>query len=241
THAVFNNAMKQAVRWRLVNSNPCDHVDLPQLKRKEMKALDRDQAGRFLAAAKESEFYALFALLLTTGMRPGEAIALRWCDIDLASGAVSITRALSGRSGDYRFEEPKTPKSRRTLPIPLSVTDSLRTLKSARQKAADGVLIDLQLVFVSSNGSLIDLQNLNKRHFKPILKAASLSPEIRLYDLRHSCATLLLQAGTHVKVVSERLGHASAMLTLDRYSHVVPGLQESATEKLESMLFGEHG
>ena len=238
THAVLNNIMKQAVRWRLVNANPCDHVDLPQVKRVEMKALDQSQATRFLEQAKKTEHFALFALLLTTGMRPGEALALRWCDIQLDRQTLSITRALSGRSGNYRFEEPKTPKSRRTVPISTTVCNALRDLRSRAEKEADGSLIDLQLVFANRTGGALDLQNLNKREFKPILRAAGLDPSIRLYDLRHSCATLLLEGGVHVKVVSERLGHASAMQTLDRYSHVVPGLQESATVQLESMLFG---
>ena len=98
---------------------------------------------------------------------------------------------------------------------------------------------NLNLVFCTSKGTPHRDTNLNRANFKPILKAANLDHTLRMYDLRHSCATLLLEAGENVKVISERLGHASVKLTLDTYSHVLPSMQQAATDKLESLLFGE--
>lgn len=236
-HAVLSSALKQAVRWRLILSNPCDLVDLPKVQRDEKAVLGQDDAVTFLSKAKGKEHYEFFALLLATGMRPGEALALRWCDIDLAEGYVSINRALSGSGANVRFEEPKTPRSRRRVPLPGSVLELLRAMHDERVSKADGSVIELELLFSRDGGRPLDLPNLARRHFRPILKEAGLPQQLRIYDLRHSCATLLLQGGTNPKIVSERLGHASVMLTLDTYSHVLPDMQESAAAKLEEMLF----
>lgn len=238
-HAVLRNALHQAVRWRIAAGNPCDLVDLPQARKPEMKALSTAQANAFLSAAAQFANHEFFTLLLTTGMRPGEALALRWCDVDLNSGAIAITRALSGRGKDYRFEEPKTPMSRRRVPLPKSVTELLAAKKERRQKSAGEDLIELELVFQTESGKPLDLANLNKRFFKPILKAAKLPADVRIYDLRHTCATMLLEAGTNPKIVSERLGHASTTLTLDTYSHVLPDMQRAATDQIEAMLFSK--
>jgi integrase len=97
------------------------------------------------------------------------------------------------------------------------------------------------LVFASLEGTPIMMRNLLRRHFKPILKRANISQNVRLYELRHSCATLLLAANEHPKIVSERLGHANITLTLDTYSHVLPSMQQAASEKLESLLFAKTG
>lgn len=238
-HAVLRNAMHQAVRWRITAGNPCDLVDLPQARKTEMRALSAKQANEFLKAVAQFAHHEFFTLLLTTGMRPGEALALRWCDVDLRAGTVTITRALSGRGKDYRFEEPKTPKSRRRVRLPKSVTSLLAAKKETRQKAAGADLIELELVFQTETGKPIDLANLNKRFFKPALKAAQLPADIRIYDLRHTCATMLLEAGTNPKIVSERLGHASTTLTLDTYSHVLPDMQRAATDQIEAILFSK--
>jgi integrase len=132
-----------------------------------------------------------------------------------------------------RFAEPKTPRSRRTIPLPATLTAKLRAHRIASKfKGPDA------LVFPNLEGGPLDAHNLARRHFKAVAKAAGLPPTIRLYDLRHSTATLLLTAGENAKVVAERLGHASIRLTLDTYSHVLPTMQEAAAAKLDAMLFG---
>lgn len=242
-HSVLRNALNQAVKWRQLPYNPAAHVDLPRIERRPPTVLSPGEADRFLEAAKESPHYALFALLLTTGLRPGEALALRWSDVDLAAGTLSVQRAVTGRDNDRRFVQPKTPRSRRAVPIPATV---IGLLKEHRRRQAEERLAapleqeyeDQDLIFAGPDGRTLKYRPLVRLHFKPLLERAGLSPETRLYDLRHTCATLLLSAGENPKVVAERLGHANISMTLDTYSHVLPSMQQRATEKLEDMLFG---
>ncbi len=217
-------------------------VELPRMSRKEMKALSREEAGRFLLAAKEDRFGIVFALALTTGMRPEEYLGLQWKDMDLLLGTATVQRTLVWRKGGgWYFGEPKTSHSRRTVPLPTSVLKWLQEHK--RQQMEQRLKLGANyhhhdLLFATAEGKPLHPRNVTNRHFRPILKRAKLPETFRLYDLRHSCATLLLAANEHPKVVSERLGHASVTLTLDTYSHVLPSMQKAATDKLESMLFG---
>ena len=242
THAVLSSAMKQAVRWHMLQRNPCEFVDLPRMARKEMQALSPEEASRFLEAAREDKLGIVLSFALATGMRPEEYLALKWSDLDIHAGTATVRRTLIWRKGGgWYFGEPKTSRSRRTIPIPRSLVGELadhrrKQAESRLKKGADYQNNDL--VFASGEGTPILLRNLVRRHFQPLLTRAELSPSLRLYDLRHSCATLLLSAGENPKVVSERLGHASIVLTLDTYSHVLPSMQQAATEKLERILYG---
>lgn len=238
THAVLRNALKQAVRWNLLPFNPCDHVDLPKVKRTEMMALSQEQSREFLKAARDDPFQAFFALLLSTGMRPSEALALRWSDVDLTAQYVQVCRSLSGRKGAKAFTDPKTNKSRRRIPIPSSLAALMKAEKEAQAADTDRPTDAFGLVFSNREGRPLDLRNLTNRHFKAIVKSAKLPAHFRLYDLRHTCATLMLAAGVNPKIVAERLGHSTVMLTLDTYSHILPDMQEEATGKLEAALFG---
>lgn len=239
THAVLRNALEQAVKWQMLHRNPAQFVDLPKQKRKETQALSPEEAKKFMKASSVSKWDTLFILLLTTGMRPGEALGLKWSDFDFQSGKVRVQRTLVRNKNKWSFEEPKTSRSRRTIPIPNSVINSL---KEHRKNQIEGKLSaekyqNYDLVFASQKGEPLNEQNIVRRHFKPLLEKAGLSKNYRLYDLRHSCATLLLSQGENPKIVSERLGHASVTLTLDTYSHVLPDMQQGAAEKLENLLF----
>jgi integrase len=149
--------------------------------------------------------------------------------------------AIVNKGGGFSFTEPKTKNSRRKIPFSNSVLSVLKSHRrnqlGERMKIASDYK-DYDLVFASETGTPLHRRNLTDRHFKPLLKEAKL-PNIRLYDLRHTTATLLLAAGENPKVVSERLGHASITLTLDTYSHVLPTMQQNATEKLERMMFSK--
>ena len=239
-HSVLSSALKQAVKWRLVAQNAAAFVDLPKQQRNEMDSLDAAQAQALLEAAKGKTCEPMIALALTTGMRPGEFLALQWRDVDLRSGIVIVRRALSRHKKDWHFAEPKTPRSRRSIPIPPEVVEVLANHKREqarhRLKHADSYQ-DHDLVFATASGLPYSGRNILDDFFKPLLTAAKLPAHIRLYDLRHTCATLLLLQGENPKIVSERLGHASVMLTLDTYSHVLPTMQRSATEKLGALLF----
>lgn len=243
-HAVLSSAMKQAVRWGMLARNPAKLVELPRQKRKEMQALSPKEAGEFLKASAEDRWGVLFEFALATGMRPEEYLGLQWKDVDLERGVVTIRRALVWRSigGGWYFGEPKTSRSRRQMPLPASTLRALaqhRRLQAAERLKAGATYQQNDLVFATPVGGPLAPRNLKRRHFRPILERAKLPSDFRLYDLRHTCATLLLAAGEHPKVVSERLGHASITLTLDVYSHVLPTMQEAASQKLESLLYGK--
>ncbi|MEN3332070.1 MAG: integrase [Blastocatellia bacterium] len=241
THVVINSAFKQAVKWRMLSRNPSAFVDLPRQARKEMQALSPEEAGRFLEAAAEDRYGVLFTLALITGLRSEEYFGLQWKDVELVKGVVTVQRTLVWRTkgGGWYFGEPKTTKSRRNIPLPQMLVRRLteHKVRQAEEKLKAGPEYQkLDLVFATKKGGPLMHRNLLRNHFSPIVKRAGLPDSIRLYDLRHSCATLLLAAGEHPKVVSERLGHASITLTLDTYSHVLPSMQKAASEKLESLL-----
>ena len=241
-HAVLTSALKQAVKWGLLPRNPASLVELPKQTRKEMRALSPEEACRFVAACNEDRWGLVFKLALATGMRPEEYLGLQWKDIDLTTGIVTIKRTLcwNRKGGGWCFGEPKTTRSRRSVPLPSTLIGALRHHKreQAEERLKKGESYVFQdLVFATVEGGPLMPQNLFRRHYRPILEKAGLPIAIRLYDLRHSCATLLLSANENPKVVSERLGHASITLTLDTYSHVLPSMQQAASNKLERILF----
>lgn len=242
-HAVLSAALRQAVRRGKLARNPAELVDLPRAENREMQALSAEQAGRFLDAARGDPWYPFFLLALTSGMRPAELLGLRWQDVNLEAATVSVQRVLvrTGGAGPWELAEPKTARSRRVIKLPASVTCTLRAHRTAQdetRRTAGPEWRDHGLVFTGPYGAPPQYRNLIRRHFKPILAEAGLPQTLRLYDLRHSCATLLLEAGENPKVVAERLGHTSVALLLDVYSHVLPDMQQRAAERLDALLFG---
>jgi integrase len=242
THAILKSALKQAIKWHMLMHNPCEAVELPRAERREMSAFSPEDAEKFLKAAKDNEQGVIFTFALATGMRPEEYLGLKWLDIDLEKGLAVVRRVLVRRKGGgWYFGEPKTSRSRRTVPLPATLTKLLithRRKQAAARLKAGAAYQNNDLVFATSEGTPHNSRNLTLRHFQKILESAKLPLKYRLYDLRHSCATLLLSVGENPKIVSERLGHASVVLTLDTYSHVLPTMQEAASQKLEKVLFG---
>jgi integrase len=241
-HAVLSSALKQAVKWQLIHTNPASMVDLPKIQRKEMRVLSVAECAAFLNAAKNDEYSAIFSLAISTGLRPEEYLGLQWKDVDFSGGTVTVQRALvwKRKGGGWSLEEPKTSKSRRSIPISQTIVSELtahRKVQLERRLKLGEAYQNHNFVFATGTGSPILTSNLTRRHFKPILEKAGLPSSIRLYDLRHTCATLLLLAKTSPKVVAERLGHSTVVLTLDTYSHVLPSMQQDASEELEKMLF----
>ena len=241
-HRVLRASLNQAVKWRLLPVNPVLAADLPKQRKKEMKAFSADEASLFLLHATDDRWGVLFAVALRTGMRPGEYLGLKWQDVDFDKGTVAVRRTMVAKpKGGWEFAEPKTAQSARSIPLPPTVTRALaehKKAQAAERLKAGPKYTNHELVFATKTGEPIGQPNLVNRHFKTILASAGLSPSYRLYDLRHSCATLLLAQGEHPKIVSERLGHASVTLTLDTYSHVLPTMQQQAADRLEGVLFG---
>jgi len=243
THSALHNALKQAVKWGLLSRNPSDLVELPKVPHTERHVLSQDEAVRFLATAIDMPHGLLFEFALITGMRPEEYLALQWSDINFDRHTAMIQRALVRHKKEWSFEKPKTAKSRRMVALPAPLLQRLsnhkRTQAEARLKAGPNWQAH-GLVFCSEIGTPLAIPSLTYRYFRPLLIKAEL-PQIRLYDLRHSCATLLLIAEENPKVVSERLGHSTIVLTMDTYSHVLPTMQQQATTKLEKMLYTDLG
>ncbi len=238
-HRVLRQALKHAVRWQLVSRNPADAVEPPRPFRKEMRVLDASQNTQLEEAARGTHLYMPILLALATGMRRGELLAVRWHDVNLEAGKLAVRRALQQTSEGLTFKEPKTSKSRRVIDLPATVVEKLQLHRAEqmRQRELLGtVLQDDDLVCAYPDGKPIQPDNLYTA-FKTILRRAGL-PEVRLHDLRHGQATMLLQLGVHPKVVSERLGHATIGITLDLYSHVLPSMQEEAAKKLDVALWG---
>lgn len=236
THSVLRSAMRQAIRWRLLAQDPTDGAQLPRLRRREMRVLSAVQSRIFLSAALKTHYGSVFAVALTTGMRPSEYLALKWQDVDWDRGTVSVVRTLVRTAGAWRFAETKRARSRRIIKLQEWVLETLRDLQ-ARTIQREGISWpDAEPIFATPSGRSIHSDKLAKK-FKAILRQAGL-PIIRLYDLRHTSATLALAAGVPPKVVAEQLGHASAAFTLDVYSHLLPHMQEQAAMKVEQLLIG---
>lgn len=238
---ILRNALNKAVREGKIPSNPAAAVliDLPKSETRELTVLSPEDARAFVAAAREDRWGALWILLLGTGARPGEALGLKWEDFD--GTRIRIQRALvrDRSGGGWKLKEPKTKKSRRTVPLPQAAIEALRThrKRQAEEKLAATEYTDHGFIFADLKGGPLNWGNVTREHFYDIRTQARL-PAIRPYDLRHSCASLLLAGGVNPKVVSERLGHSTVVLTLDTYSAVLPGLQEEATAKLDDVLGG---
>ena len=244
-HAVLRSALQHAVKTNILLRNEATLVELPKQTRKEMDCLNADEALIFIETLQGERFEIMFSIALATGMRLQEYCALQWKDIDFKRGTATVQRALVWHrsGGGFHFKQPKTARSRRTIPLPASLLKPLQ--KRRIQQFEDRLKLgsnwnDLDLVFPSEVGTPLNPPNLT-RTFKRLLKKANLRTSIRLYDLRHSTASLLLEAETHPKIVSERLGHSSIVLTLDTYSHVAPHLQQTASERLDDMIFKKTG
>jgi integrase len=207
-----------------------------------MHVWDEEQVRIFLAEARRSSaYYALYVAALITGMRQGELMGLRWKDVDLVIGTASIQQTLYRLGKTVVTKEPKSARSRRTVALPSVLVNTLREVQAkqdAYRRDFGQAYEDYGLVFCQPNGRPLHAHNVTQRDFKRVAKTAGV-PRIRFHDLRHCHATLLLQQGVHPKVVQERLGHSTISMTLDTYSHVIPGMQERAAADLEKRLFAE--
>lgn len=185
----------------------------------------------------DDRLYALWFLFLTTGMRRGEAVGLRWTDVDLGGGVLSVSRAVASVDGGAVETEPKTAKGRRAIALGPSTVDALRQHRDrqlAERELVGGGWTESGSVFTYPDG-----RTLHPDHVMVVFRrlVAGLGvPQIRLHDLRHTAATLALVAGVHPKIVQERLGHSSIGITLDTYAHVVQGMQADAAAKVAGLL-----
>lgn len=237
-HAVLHRAFGQALKWGLVRRNVCDAVDKPQKKRTEMKALDVGQAQALLRAAEGHRWEALYHLAISTGLRQGELLGLRWSDLDWDSGRLRVQRQLQRVTGEgVTYPEPKTAAGRRSIvlgPLDLAKLRAHKKQQVQERLLAGGNWVVNDQIFTSLIGTPADGSQVLKQ-LKKLLAVADL-PDIRFHDLRHTAATIMLTQNVHPKVVQERLGHSSIELTLNTYSHVLPSMQEDAAHLMNAIL-----
>jgi len=238
-HSTLHKALSQAVSDGIVPRNAAD-VKAPRPTPEEMRPLSETEVRAFLDVARESgdRFEALYVLAITTGLRRGELLGLRWDDVSMERSTLRVGRALVRTGGSHTLGETKTRRGRRQINL---TPRTVSTLKAHRKKQLEekikltGLYKDHGLIFATRVGTPINPENLVNRSFKPLLERASL-PEIRFHDLRHTCATLLLGRGVHPKLVQELLGHATIAMTLDTYSHYMPSMGDQAAGAMEDAL-----
>ena len=237
THTVLRRALGRALKWGLVARNVATLVDRPRSVRQEMQSLSPEQARVFLQAAEGDRLEALYSVAIAVGLRQGEALGLRWDDVDLDAGKLRVRVALQRVNGKLQLVGPKTAKSRRTIALPQTAVIALRkhrTRQLEERLRAGEHWQEMGLVFPSTIGTPHDARNV-VRAFQKLLEQAGL-PHMRFHDLRHTCASLLLAQGVHPRVVMEILGHSQISLTMDTYSHVIPSLQREAAQQMDAAL-----
>ncbi len=236
-HRILSKALDYAVKMSIAIRNVAKIVQPPRVQRVTMRTLSADEVVRFLDTARATDYYVYFATLLYTGLRRGELLALRWRNLNLDNDMLTVVEtAYKLGNGDYVIKEPKTAHSRRTVTLPSSLVELFKAYRADQELLRIQLGITLSVddfVFIRHGGSPINPSAVTLA-FRRIIKRAGLR-SLRIHDLRHTHASLMLTAGVHPKVVSERLGHANIGITLDIYSHVLPGLQEAAADKFDKI------
>jgi len=233
----LRTAFKQATRWGLIVRNPVDAVDGPKVERFEIRPFTPDEARQFLSAIRGERLESLYSVALTMGLRQGEALGLRWQDVDLDLGNLRINKQLQRINGKFQLVEPKTPRSRRTLALPGSIVVGLREHRNRqlKERVVAGERWEASdLVFTTETGRPLD-GTVVSHHFHRQLDRAGIMQR-RFHDLRHSCATLLLVQGVSPRVVMDVLGHSQIALTMNTYTHVLPQLRREAAERMEALI-----
>jgi integrase len=239
-HSTARKALAKAEEWDLVRKNVARYARPPAKKHKEHRTLTVPQSKAFFAAAAGDRLEALYVLALTTGLRRGELLGLKWADIDLENTTLSVNRSMDTLYGPPEEKAPKRQSSRRTV---LLVPEAVAALRLHRRRQAEERLAagpawrERDLVFPTTLGTLTLGDNLLKRNLRPLLEKAGLPP-LTFHELRHTFATFHLASGGKPKVIQEILGHSSIKTTMDTYSHLILGMQEEAAERLQRLLFG---
>jgi integrase len=238
-HAVIRRALNVAVRWQLIAVNPATLVDAPKAAQHEITPLTAAEARRLIQAAEGDRMQARWLVGLALGLRQGEALGLRWEDVDLDARLLRVRRALQRRrGGGLILTEPKTQRSKRTIPLLGQLVTALddHRARQVRERAAAGSLWrDSGCVFTTPIGTPVDPRN-DFREFRKLLARAGLPP-VRLHDLRHTAASLLLAQHVPARVVMEILGHSQIALTMNTYSHVAPEVSREAADRMARALW----
>ena len=240
-HRLLRRALQDALRWELIDRNPCDAVLAPRAAETEMQVWTPAEVQSFLAAVDKDRLRAMWRLFLVTGMRRGEIAGLRWIDVDLATGRIAVRHTRVLVYDRAQVSQPKTPRSRRVIALDAATVEALtrhRQRQDEERLEFGDAWNDTGYVFTREDGDPLDPDRIS--HLFGVAAASAGVPRIRLHDLRHTAASLAMATGVHPKVVSERLGHASVAFTLDVYSHLLPGMQEDAAAQIANLIDVPH-
>jgi integrase len=230
-HRLIKQALGQAVRWELLARNAADAVDPPKVERGTLTTYDMTQTVKLLEELRESRLRLPVLLGVMCGLRRGEIVALRWGHIDLAAGKMMVVESAEQTAAGVRYKAPKSGRGR-TVALSAMVTAELRQHRLVQAEELLGLGVrqsDTTFVYTRQDGEPMQPRSLSQM-WSTITTAL---PRIRFHDLRHAHATHMLAAGVHPKVASERLGHSRVGITLDLYSHVLPGMQEDAAARVD--------
>jgi integrase len=231
----------QAVKLGLIGRNPCSGTNPPRPTQTEMKFYDDREVKALLKTAKDtqSKLYPLYYLAIHTGMRQAELIGLKWEDIDWSLGTIQVKRQVRHFKGaSYMFLEPKSKSGTRTIIVGKSALEVLKDHKEEQEQlivSAGENWCNLDLVFPSGVGTPMTASNI-RRDFRKLLSTSGL-PKIRFHDLRHTAVSLMLNHAIPVLIVSKRLGHSKASITIDVYGHLIPSRQEEAAQLMDNLMF----
>ena len=233
----LRTALSHAVQWGLVSRNAAALVRSPRVEQFEIQPFTREESLALLDSLKGDRLEALYSVALTMGLRQGEALGLRWQDIDLDLGYLRVSKQLQRIDGRLELVDPKTVRSRRNLAMPTTIAASLREHRSRQdteRARANSSWTEMGLVFTTPEGKPLDGTAITKQFHRHLERAGL--PQRRFHDLRHSCATLLLAQGVSPRVVMDVLGHSQIGLTMNTYAHVVPELRLEGADGMDLLL-----
>ena len=238
-HSVLHQALADAMRWGRLSRDVAELVRPPRMSPSHMTTLGPEEVLTFLDAARGHRLEALFVVAVSTGMRLGEVLGLQWSAVDFDRRNLRVVATLVPKpGGEWTLSEPKTARGRRQIALTMRAIEALqqrRISQEGEREAVGAEWKDDDFVFTGPTGQPLSGEHVLRREFWPLLTQAGLQ-QIRFHDLRHTAATLLLREGVHPKVVSEMLGHSTIAMTLDRYSHVTPDMQQAAVQRMDAVI-----
>jgi integrase len=236
-HRVLKHALGQAVRWRMLLTNPAEQVDPPKKERRAMTTYDMTQTAELIEFVRSYRLFVPVVLAALCGLRRGEIVALRWRHIDFEAASIAVMETAEQTAEGVRYKEPKSGRARAVAMLPF-VVEALRQhrITQAEEMLRLGIRPDEStFVYTKEDGSPLQPRSLTRAWDAKIATSTGL-PHFRFHDLRHAHATHMLASGVHPKIASERLGHSTVGITLDLYSHVLPGMQSDAVTRVDDAL-----